>query len=284
MSKLINNKKYRLFFTQVKEQVKSSQAKAALSVNASLIHLYWQLGQLIVEKQNENSWGNKVIDQLSHDLKAEFPDLQGFSSRNLYDIRRFYLFYNSEIMRQAVAQLSQIKKLPDGLSLNLVTENKEITILRQLVAVIPWGHNLLILNKVKHPEPALFYILQTIEHNWSRTILTLQIEQNLFARQGKAVTNFNSTLSEQQALIAQQILKDPYNFNFLTLEPKVQELELEKQLTDHITKFLLELGKGFACSTPQLDRLQSRLSGREPGSQERYQENGSDHQYEISSL
>jgi predicted nuclease of restriction endonuclease-like (RecB) superfamily len=206
---------------------------------------------LIVEKQNENSWGNKVIDQLSHDLKAEFPDLQGFSRRNLYDIRRFYLLYNSEIMRQAVAQLndpniSRAKMLSDGLSLTLATDNKEIAILRQLVAVIPWSHNLLILNKIKEPEAALFYIRQTIEHNWSRAILTLQIEQNLFARQGKAVTNFNSTLPEQQAIIAQQILKDPYNFNFLTLEPKVQELELEKHLTDHITKFLLELGKGFA--------------------------------------
>lgn len=118
--------------------------------------------------------------------------------------------------------------------------------MQQVVSLIPWGHHILILSKTKDPGAALFYILQTIEHNWSRAILTLQIEKNLYARQGKAISNFKTTLPQQQALLAQQILKDPYNFNFLTLEPQVQELELEKQLTDHITKFLLELGKGFA--------------------------------------
>jgi predicted nuclease of restriction endonuclease-like (RecB) superfamily len=108
------------------------------------------------------------------------------------------------------------------------------------------GHHTVILTKIKQPNEALFYIQQTIEHNWSRAILAIQIEQNLFARQGKAVTNFKTTLPEQQAQLAQQILKDPYNFSFLTLEPQVQELDLEKQLIDHISKFLLELGKGFA--------------------------------------
>lgn len=123
---------------------------------------------------------------------------------------------------------------------------QSITSLQQLIARVPWGHHLLILNKLKDPEQALFYVQQTIEYNWSRAVLTLQIEQNLFARQGKAFNNFKNTLPEQQALIAQQILKDPYNFGFLTLEPQVQELDIEKQLTEHITKFLLELGKGFA--------------------------------------
>jgi predicted nuclease of restriction endonuclease-like (RecB) superfamily len=111
---------------------------------------------------------------------------------------------------------------------------------------VPWGHHVVIINKIKQLAEALFYIQQTIENNWSRAILTLQIEQNLFARQGKAITNFNQTLPEQQALMATQILKDPYNFGFLTLEPKMQELDIERQLTQHITKFLLELGKGFA--------------------------------------
>jgi len=119
-------------------------------------------------------------------------------------------------------------------------------VVEQLIILVPWGHHNVILRKVKEPKAALFYIQQTIEHNWSRPILSMQIEQNLFARQGKAITNFKNTLPEQQALLAQQLLKDPYNFGFLTLEPKVHELELEKQLTDHITKFLLELGKGFA--------------------------------------
>jgi predicted nuclease of restriction endonuclease-like (RecB) superfamily len=251
MSNLINNKAYKQFFAQVKEQIKSSQAKAALSVNSSLIYLYWRLGKLIIEKQKENAWGNGVIEQLSRDLKFEFPNISGFSERNLFDMRRLFLFYNSEKVQQAVAQITfpKVQQQASEASVTdpeLIAENQELIILRQAVAVIPWGHNLLILNKVKEPEAALFYIQQTIEHNWSRAVLTMQIEQNLFARQGKAITNFKSTLPEPQALLAQQILKDPYNFNFLTLEPKVQELELEKQLTEHITKFLLELGKGFA--------------------------------------
>jgi len=251
MINLLNSKAYKSFVTEVKEQIKSSQVKAALSVNSSVIHLYWQLGKLIVQKQKENSWGDLVIEQLSHDLKSEFPNTSGFSRRNLFDIRRFFLFYNSEEMQQLGAHitfpkveqaLSQINNLTDS----FVGKEQEFTKVRQLAALIPWGHNLLILNKVKEPEAALFYIQQTIEHNWSRAILTMQIEQKLFGRQGKAITNFKNTLPEQQALLAQQLLKDPYNFGFLTLEPKVHELELEKQLTDHITKFLLELGKGFA--------------------------------------
>ena len=115
------------------------------------------------------------------------------------------------------------------------TENDSIIKVQQAVAQIPWGHHILILSKVKDHEKALFYIQQTIEYNWSRSVLALQIEQNLFARQGKAITNFKNTLPEKQAMMAQQILKDPYNFGFLTLEPQVQELEIEKQLTEHIT-------------------------------------------------
>jgi predicted nuclease of restriction endonuclease-like (RecB) superfamily len=111
---------------------------------------------------------------------------------------------------------------------------------------VPWGHHMLVLDKTNTSEEALFYLQQIIENNWSRAILTLQIEQDLYKRQGKAITNFKTTLPEHQALMATQILKDPYNFGFLTLEPKMQELDIEKQLTDHITKFLLELGKGFA--------------------------------------
>ena len=119
-------------------------------------------------------------------------------------------------------------------------------IIQSLIIQVPWGHHLIILDKIKDGEAALFYVQQTIEHNWSRVILSLQIEQNLFARQGKAISNFKTTLPERQAGLAQQILKDPYNFSFLTLEASVQEMDIEKQLTEQITKFLLELGKGFA--------------------------------------
>jgi predicted nuclease of restriction endonuclease-like (RecB) superfamily len=235
---------YKEFLHEVKQHIKSSQAKAALAVNSSLIRLYWSIGKLLAEKQTAYSWGTNVIEQLSSDLKSEFPGLSGFSARNLRDTKRFYLFYNSPIWRQAVAKLGF--QLKPNTSAAETEEDQLLIILRQLVAEIPWGHHLLILNKINDPMEALFYIRQTIEHNWSRTMLTFQIEQKLFSRQGMGMSNFKETLPTPQAILAEQMLKDPYNFSFLTLEPKVQELDLEKQLTEHITRFLLELGKGFA--------------------------------------
>jgi len=245
-SEIIIQPEYKEFLQEVKQRIKSSQAKAALAVNKSLIQLYWGIGKLIAEKQEEQSWGKNVIEQLSHDLKIEFPDMSGFSPRNLWDTRRFYLFYSSPIWRQLVAG-----NTPDHYALKAANQkespkDQSLIFLRQLVAEIPWGHHLLILNKISDPMEALFYIRQTIEHNWSRNMLTFHIEQKLFSRQGMGMSNFKETLSTSQAIIAEQMLKDPYNFSFLTLEPKVQELDLEKQLTEHITRFLLELGKGFA--------------------------------------
>jgi predicted nuclease of restriction endonuclease-like (RecB) superfamily len=242
----IEQVEYKKFFNEIKQQIKSSQAKAAMTVNSALIQLYWNIGKQIAEKQIEHSWGTKVIEQLSRDLKTEFPDNSGFSRRNLFDTKRFYLFYSNEVWRQLVAKL-ETPFNPEPLTLSQETnEDQPFIIVRQLVALIPWGHHLMILNKTNDPEEALFYIRQTIEHNWSRAILTLQMEQKLISRQGKGISNFKETLPEQQASIAQQMLKDPYNFSFLALEPQVQELGLEKQLTEHITTFLLELGKGFA--------------------------------------
>lgn len=223
---------YLAFFASVKARIHSAQIKAAFAVNAALIELYWELGKLIAEKQLENSWGNHIIDQLAKDLKTEFPGIAGFSRANLFYIRKFYLFYTSEKVQQVIGLLPV--SMPESASL------------LRLVTFLPWGHHITLLTKVKEPEAALFYLQQTLEHNWSRAILTLQIEQNLFGRQGKAITNFHTTLPQQQAFAAQQILKDPYNFDFLMLEAEVQEREIEKQLMQHITRFLLELGKGFA--------------------------------------
>ncbi len=233
---------YAEFLAEVKTQIKSSQAKAALSVNTSLIAMYWNIGEIIAQNQVENSWGNSVIEQLSADLKSEFPNTSGFSRANLFFIRRFYLFYNNEKVQQAVRLLPNDENSVQQ-AVALKDKKPEIT---KLLMQIPWGHHILILTKVKDAEAACFYVRQTIENNWSRAVLTLHVEQNLFARQGKAISNFSETLPEQQAKLAQQMLKDPYNFDFLTLESKVQELEIEKKLTEHITDFLLELGKGFA--------------------------------------
>lgn len=256
MKKTGLDKNYAEFLVEVKRQIKSSQAKAALSVNASLIQMYWNIGAMIAESQDNYSWGSNVIEQLSRDLKNEFPGVSGFSRANLFFIRKFYLFYRNEKVQQAVRlladdeismrQAAALNEAAENSVQQVVASNNNSSNVAPLLAQVPWGHHVVILNKVKEPEAALFYLQQTIEYNWSRAILTIQIEQNLFARQGKAVTNFNQTLPAPQAEIAKQILKDPYNFDFLTLESNVQELDIEKRLTAHIEKFLLELGRGFA--------------------------------------
>jgi len=244
--KQTNELQYKELLNSVKEQIRFSRIKAALSVNAALIQLYWNIGKMIAQNQALFVGRNNYIDQLTKDIHSEFPEIKGFSKRNLFVIRSFYLFYSSASVQQVAAlRFTDLAKTQQIVKQTPSEVNDELLV-QQLVALIPWGHHILLLTKVKEPEQAIFYIQQTIEYNWSRSILTLQIEQNLFARQGKAITNFKTTLPEKQALMAQQMLKDPYNFGFLTLEPEVQELEIEKQLTDHITKFLLELGRGFA--------------------------------------
>jgi len=225
---IFENIDYKNWLIEIKSKIKNSQIKAALKVNTELIGLYWDIGKMIVEKQENAKWGSGLIKQLSIDLKNEFPNISGFSNTNLKYCKRFYLFYTRLIGQQTVDQ------------------NKKALIGQQLVDQIPWGHNILIFSKSKNITEAIFYLEQTIENNWSRSVLEYQIETNLYARQGKAISNFKQTLPEPDSDLAQQILKDPYNFDFLTLSEKVEEKELESKLIENITNFLLELGKGFA--------------------------------------
>jgi len=224
--------KYHDFILEIKTQILSSQQKAALSINKELIVLYWNIGKMIFENQSLLEGRNNYIEQLSKDIKSEFPDISGFSRSNLFNIRKFYVFYNDFSIHQPVG-LNNINPIQQAVGLNQFM-------------LIPWGHHVLILEKTKNKEEAFFYINETIKNNWSRSILSIQLKQNLFERHGKSINNFDKTLQINQAQLANQILKDPYNFDFLTLESKVHELEIEKQLTENITKFLLELGKGFA--------------------------------------
>jgi len=170
---------------------------------------------------------------------AEFPDLKGFSYRNLVFVRQWYLFYCQDDMKlkQPVSQLEKQAKWPDNIA---------------ELYQIPWGHNIAIMQKCDTIEQALFYVRKTIENNWSRSVLTHQIESDLFARQGKAITNFKKTLPTPQSDLAREIIKDPYNFDFLTLTEQHTEKELEKELIDHIAKFLMELGAGFAYMGKQV--------------------------------
>lgn len=256
---------YKEWLSNLKSKIRSTQIKAALAVNAELIGFYWDLGKMITEKQTD--WGTSFLEQLSKDLKVEFPNMNGLSFRNLKYCRQFYQFYTSSIGQQVVAQLENhtqageeilqqpvgqimqqvVAQLPNG-SKTTDEKSQQATglIWQQLVAQIPWGHNILIFSKSVDVYEAWYYIQKTIENGWSRAVLTLQIESGLYKRQGKAITNFKNTLPESSSDLAHQLLKDPYQFDFLALTENYKERELENALVENITKFLLELGSGFA--------------------------------------
>lgn len=211
-----NEQDYQDWLNQLKTQIRSSQQRAILAVNQELVLLYWQIGQDILQRQNQQGWGAKVIDRLSKDLSAEFPEIKGFSTRNLKYMRKF-------------AEAWQDKQ-----------------IVQQAVALLPWGHNLVLLDKFSDNETRLWYAQKAIEHGWSRNVLVHQIESGLLERTGQAVNNFSQTLQKIHSDLATQTFKDPYIFDFLSLGETYHERELETALTEHIMAFLLELGTGFA--------------------------------------
>lgn len=222
---------YKNWILDLKKKIQSTQLKAALSVNSVLIEFYWEIGKSISEK--ENIWGSKLIEQTSKDLKSEFPKMKGLSKTNLKYCKRFYEFYT--LHQKEIGQ-----QLVDQLKLDSISK------IKKRLFLVPWGHNIIILSKSKNIEEALFYIIETIENNWSRDTLDMQIEYDLFARKGKSINNFKETLPSPLSDLANQTLKDPYIFDFLNLDNQYKERDIENQLINHITKFLLELGKGFA--------------------------------------
>jgi len=239
---LTTDQNYSVWLKKLKTKVQMVQIKAAVKVNSELLWFYWELGQDIVDKQKHAKWGDGLLKQLSKDLSAEFPNMKGFSLTNLKYIKQWYIFYSQEINKsqQAVGQKSSQMLLHQEQPIDL-------QIVSQLTQ-IPWGHNIVIISKCKKPKEAFFYIQKTIQNNWSKAVLTHQIENDLFHRQGKAITNFEVTLPvpAPQSDLAKETLKDPYNFDFLTITEKHDEKELENALVNHVTKFLLELGAGFS--------------------------------------
>ncbi|HEX4937092.1 MAG TPA: PDDEXK nuclease domain-containing protein [Candidatus Kapabacteria bacterium] len=185
-------------------------------MNGVLVLLYWQIGRDILARQAQQGWGAKVIERLAQDLRAAFPDMKGFSPRNLKYMRAFAEAWpDSEFVQQAAAQL-------------------------------PWGHNLVLLDRLPGPETRRWYAAKAIEHNWSRNVLVMQIESRLLERSSKTITNFEASLPKPQSDLARESIKDPYRFDFLGLTDDAQEREIENALTKHVTEFLLELGAGFA--------------------------------------
>lgn len=212
---------YRKFITSLKTRIRSAQVKGAVAVNKELIKLYWEIGKEIVEKQDREGWGSKVLERVAKDLQKEFPGIEGFSRTNLFRMKAFYSAYAK--VPQVVGQLEQIP-----------------------IFSIPWGHNIILLESVKHAEERLWYASKVIEHGWSRSMLIIWIENDIYHREGKAITNFKEALPVPQSDLAQQSIKDPYVFDFLTLHKEHLEKDLEDGLVNHIQQFLIELGQGFA--------------------------------------
>ena len=228
---IVNRPDYIRFLNEMKERIQSARSKAILAANKELISLYWEIGRSIVEKQNEMGWGRSVVEQLARDLRREFPDAKGFSARNLWRMRAFYIAYSELELKlpQSVAEIEGIN-LPQG------------------VAEIPWGHNVVLLEKVKNSKERLWYAEQAASNGWSRNILIHQIETKLYERQAERLktTNFPETLPLPQSELVEQVIKDPYVFDFINLGEEAKERELERALLDRIRDFLLELGTGFA--------------------------------------
>ena len=207
---------YADWLSDLKTRIHSAQQRAALAVNRELVLLYWQIGRDILARQASQGWGAKVIERLAHDLRAAFPDMKGFSRANLMYMRAFAEAWpDSAIVQQAVGQL-------------------------------PWGHNLVLLSKLKEPQQRLAYARRAIEHGWSRNVLNIHIETRSVEREGKALTNFDLRLPAPGSDLAHQTLKDPYVFDFLGVSKEADEREIESALVHHISRFLLELGAGFA--------------------------------------
>lgn len=235
---LTTTNEYKNFIIDIKFKITQSQVKIASTVNSALMIFYWELGEMIYQKQKETKWGSKFIEQMAKDLKKEFPSLKGFSRTNLFYIKKFYEFYSVDLVH-----------LRGGLNQN--DDKNQIVhhdggLFKSAIFQIPWRHNVEIFTKAKRIDEAYYYVEQTILNNWGRDTLAMNIKTDLFNRDGKSINNFKATLPQPQSDLAVQTVKDPYVFDFLTFEKPFVEKDIENELVDNITKFLLELGKGFA--------------------------------------
>ena len=208
-------KEHAQLFEQIKTDILQTQIKAVQSVTQELTHLYWRIGKLLSKKIAAEGWGSKVVEKLACDLEREFPGIVGFSLRNMRYMRKFAESYPDSNFAAAAAKL-------------------------------PWGHNMVLLDKLDSDDQRMWYAEKTVQNGWSRSSLFMWIESDLYGRQGKAITNFKHTLVAPNSDLAQQTLKDPYVFDFLTLDEKAREREIEDGLIAHVQRFLLELGQGFS--------------------------------------
>ena len=238
-----NRSDYVRWLAELKLRYRDQQLKAAVQVNHTMLVFYWNLGKDIADHQFANTYGSGFFQKLSSDLRHELPDAKGFSPQNLWYIKRFYDLY-SPIFRNIPLLTGDLQNFPQpGGKLPAAAGKPD----GRYLFMVPWGHHKLIMDKCfSAPEKALFYIRKIAEHNWSRSVLMNFLDTDLYEREGKAVTNFKSALPLPQGDLAQEITRDPYNFNFLALDTDYREKELKSALLANITRFLLELGSGFA--------------------------------------
>jgi predicted nuclease of restriction endonuclease-like (RecB) superfamily len=274
------NKDYTLLLSKIKEQIQNAQTKATITANAQMLLLYWQLGNIILDNQQSKGWGAKIIPNLAKDLAKIFPQLKGFSERNLKYMKKFAEEYTIEIIQTYSHIQQQLKDTPpaNATIAKLLQSNEnefvqqpaaqlqssynqiftkvqqdaaqlhESLFLQSILAKLTWSHHLVLMDKLKHKGKRLWYMLNTLENGISRNILAMQIESQVFERQlkQKKINNFSNTLPPIQSDFANYLLKDPYIFDFVQAKEKADERNIEQQLTTQITKFLLELGQGFA--------------------------------------
>jgi len=255
---------YKAILEHIKQNIARSQVKAALAANNEMLWLYWQIGNEIRNQQQTQGWGTKIIERLSKDIRSEFPKLKGFSPRNLLYMKQFASIFpdpvisvfaktylkitESEFSQPPVALLQGIENVVHEISQPPVAKLSKTDFDQSPISRITWSHHIILINKVKDYKMAFWYMLNTIEHGISRDVLALQIENRLFERQTEQtkITNFKNALPEPQSDLANYMMKDPYLFDFIQTKNKADERDIEEQLVKHITKFLLELGQGFA--------------------------------------
>lgn len=234
---------YASLLGEIKRRVQVSRARAMMSVNAELISLYWEVGRLVDERQRREGWGTRVIPRLSHDLRSDFPDEAGFSERN---IKRMLAFYREYAETELVPQTVALSEMGAGAGGDEPVPQAVAQIPPALLMAVPWGHHDLLMAKVKDLTTRAWYMRASVESGWSRAVLLAQVQNGAHERAGQAVTNFALRLMPPDSDLAQQALKDPYLFDFLTLTDDFRERELEAGLVAHMERFLIELGQGFA--------------------------------------
>lgn len=242
---MTNDKEYIQLLERIKFAYQSSQQHAAMAVNGRMLFAYWQIGSSILSQQAKQGWGAKVVDNLVKDLAVSFPDVKGFSRRNLIYMQKFAQEWTATlIVQQPAAQIQNIPITADSIVQQATAQFQNFE--QYPISRIPWSHHMLLLDKLNTTEDRLFYCRKISENGWSRKVLMNQLDRQLHHHQGALSTNFEQTLPASQAIMATNTFKDPYFFDFLKLGEEASELEVEKKLTQQISAFLLELGAGFA--------------------------------------